>query len=216
MANSSFISMAPDIAAVSALVTTVDTVVDAIRAVDVPTLVAEHAALGGVVDAIRAVDVPALAAEHLIIDNEIAVIDGIVDNILVDTDATIPAAIGAIEIRGVLTRYVYNATPGDTVFHDVCNISGSGKLVSFAAQGATTNAVVKVTIDGEASNEKNFAQGAANFIVRTNSSTSFTIDAIEDPKMTNMRMEFRNSLLIQIKQTTGTNHLYAQAIVNVD
>ncbi len=49
-------------AALGVQVTTVDTVVDAIRAVDVPGLSAEHLAIMTVVDAIRTVDVPALDA----------------------------------------------------------------------------------------------------------------------------------------------------------
>jgi len=67
MSNSYNISVAPDIAAVQA-------VVDAIRAVDVPAITGDIATVDAVADAIRAVDVPAVTAD-------IAVVDTVVDAI---------------------------------------------------------------------------------------------------------------------------------------
>jgi len=61
MSNNFNISVAPEIAAVSALVLTVDNVVDAIRAVDIPANAALITGVKGVVDTIRATDFPALA-----------------------------------------------------------------------------------------------------------------------------------------------------------
>jgi len=147
MANTGSISVAPQIAALAAQIVVVDTVVDAIRAVDVP----------------------ALAAEHVVIDNEIAVIDAVVDDIrdtdlpavdalvtangviLADIhDTDLPAVITAIANKKVMSQLKrYQGSTSSTTYVTAIDITGSGMLYWVQVnKDASTQIHTNITIDG--------------------------------------------------------------------
>lgn len=184
MANSGFISMAPAIAAVAAQITTVDGIVDDILEDTGETLPGEHAEL---------------AIEHV-------AIDGIVDYILEDTDITIPAAIAEWSIRGQLKIAAYNEAPGDTDYHDVLNIpAGSGKLVFIKCEAVVTNGNIRVTVDGNVSNDISITEGARKSIFLDLSGTELNIIQTDSAVLINL--EYKNSILIEAEQTDGANFI---------
>ncbi len=124
MSNSFNISVAPEIAALSTLVTTVDTVVDLIRGTDVPNIQTN------------------INANETKIDT----IDGIVDAIKLKTD-TIPQ-----NVRGTLT--CVNDTTVLNTWVEILNISGQGILAHIAVNitDASNTISCVLTIDGVVSN----------------------------------------------------------------
>ena len=216
MSNSGYISMAPDIAAVSALVTTVDTVVDNIRAVDVPALAAEHAVIGGVVDAIRAVDVPALAAEHAVLSGENAAIQAVVDAIRATDIGTITAAITAKAVRGTFTVTSYAANPGHINYVEIINVTGSGFLHSVNVKTLTTNGQIRLTLDGVVSNQLTIVAGTDVAIVRDDTGPSYYIKTCSDVERGYLLFEFKSTCVVEAKQSNGANGLQCTPVYNVD
>lgn len=154
MANTGNISMAPIIAALQANVTAImgptwNPVTDSL---DAAYVLAMHT--DGDIGTIRVADLPALAAEHVtlaaehvIIDDEIAAMQGNVTDILVDTDATIPAAITAKKVKGALKRFQQSTSLTD--YQTVIDITGSGMLLWVQVdKDASAQVLTQITIDG--------------------------------------------------------------------
>ena len=178
MANSFNISVALELSAIETKVDTVDTVVDAIRATDVPDIQTNINAnetkidtVDTVVDAIRATDVPGINtnidANETKIDANKSVIDAIratdVPNIQTNIDAnetkidTIDGIVDAIKIktdampqnvRG--TFYAINIFTTSASLVNALDITGHGKLyaVSFHNANAGDTSGFKIIADG--------------------------------------------------------------------
>lgn len=206
MANFGYISMAPAIAEVADQITAVDGIVDDILVDTNETIPLAIAGVNTIVtqSGLILIDfnenvLPALAAEHM-------VIDGIVENILVDTGATIPAAITAKAIRGEFKEEVYDAVPGDIVYHDVLNISGSsGVLCYIIAWMATTNGKIRLTLDSKTAGELMIVAGSFKFITISETASGFIL--IVSDTRAELMFEFKSTLLVEARQTDGANRI---------
>lgn len=187
MANIFVPSVAPQLAVIGAQITTVDTVVDAIRAVDVPGLSAEHGVIDAVVDAIRATDI-----------------------------TTITNAIANKSIRGGFEFAYYDAVPGDTNYHDVVNENTPGKLFVVIGKFITSGGQVRITIDGEVSNPCTLAVATNYYIGILKDATSHQFDIQRESEYVRMEIEFTTALRVEIKQGTGTNHMSCVVLYQLD
>lgn len=209
MANTGYISVAPQIAALAAQVTVVDMIVDAIRAVDVPGLAAEHLAIGTVVDDIHDVDLPAVDA--------IVTANGVILADIHDTDLpAVLTAVNTLNMRGAFTRTAYSQVPGDVNWHDALNVTNPGKLVYLAAQFTTTNGKIRVTLDGTASNDLTVAHTAVSFIKISNTAASFQLVVQAHDHNVYLNLEFNTSLRIEVQQTNGANSMRCLSVIQLD
>ncbi len=195
MSNSFNISLAPEIAAVSALITTVDTVVDLIRGTDVPNIQTN-------IDAN---------------ETKIDTINGIVDAIKLKTDL-IPQT-----VRGHITTAFYGDVTD--VYADVCNITGQGKIyfASIKTGNAGDTVMAKLTLDsnvfieishtGDAVIQYIFPQ--TDDINSANLGLSKIPDTGQFPPLFNL--SFDTSLLFEVKRSAGaTGAIFAKILYIVD
>lgn len=180
MSNSFNISVAPEIAALESKVDTIDTEVDAIRAVDLP-------AIDTLIDTV---------------DTEVGVIDGIVDTIKLKTDL-IP-----VNPRGSFVHFRYST--GAATYEDVVNITGHGilYLLKFRLSNSAGVMDTLVTIDASAFDALTHTGDVLPYLIFpfadpsvTDTNLTKTPYLVTAPFLFNM--EFQTSLLIQTKLTGG-------------
>jgi len=128
--------------------------------------------------------------------------------ILLNNPPTVP-------LRGELKTVNYNAAPGHTNFVDVLSISGSGgKLAYVVCKGTTTDITIKIKLDDKQSNDLVVTSGTAVFIMLDVSDQYFKLKETTD--FESLMLEFNNILLIQAKQSTGTNALMVKVFYQDD
>ena len=188
MPNTFFLSLAPQIAAVSTLITTVDTVVDLIRGTDVPAIQANIDANETKIDLIRGTDVPAIQANIDAAEAKIDLIRG--------TDVpNLTTAINTRQVRGEFK--IARATTVDTNLTNLVNINGRGKLlaINFIA-GASGSPYIKIEIDSYTSNNQNISNpGTLKWIYITSVQTT-TLCIGEQTTFFFLNLEFKTHLHI--------------------
>ncbi len=216
MANTGFISVAPELAALQADITAImgptwNPATDGLDEIARWNMGAYTSVI-----VIEATLIPALEAEHAALAAEHVVIDDVVDAIRATDITTITDAITAKVVRGAFTETYYGVAPGDNLYHIIINEVGSGKIHSVNAKTITTNGTLRITIDGEVSNELNITAGTDYSIVRSNQATGFYIKTDLDFKIGYLNMEYKNTLLIEMKQSNGANLIQISTIYNID
>jgi hypothetical protein len=193
MGNSFNISVAPEIAAVSALITTVDTVVDAIRATDFPVtdglIVSEHVTTDALI-----------VSEHVITDGLIAALP--------------------TEFRGEYELLECGTT--NNAYEEKLNLTGSGKLYWIQGFGHATSILnLKVTIDGNAYTCSHITQTNKWVIPVLNAQDSgldkhfvFVAEAINVKAMLNI--EYKTDLKIEMNNTTGAVEVLLKVLYGED
>lgn len=211
MANSFNISVKPEIAAAVVKIDAIDTVVDAIRATDVPGINTNINANETKIDTIdtmlnlvRFTDFPAIAAEINANETKIDTIDGIVDAIKLKTDL-IPQ-----NVRGSYNAHMKITALSD--FQVVIDITGTGILYKLAincTDGADT-IELKLNIDGKYENLVSYTGDTVIQVVYPASAmtTANALHLLPYPSITSdvnlFNMHFDTSLNIQIRRSAGT------------
>lgn len=169
MANTGFISVAP-------LIAGVQTVVDEIRAIDVPALALQNTNIDTVVDAIRATDI-----------------------------ATITNAIAAKAIRGTFKR-AYHLTVNVAFEDVLNLTSTSGKLLYIIANSpAGDTQRVKLTVDGMVGDERSIdgeATKVISFLISAND--TFNVEFYDLPYF--YSVEFKDSLKVEHRRSAGAGN----------
>ena len=170
-----------------------------------------------VVDTIRATDVPAIQTNIDANETKIDTIDSVVDAIKIKTDAMPQMVRGSFTIAGM--NY-----GGDTQTNLV-NVTGSGKLLQMSIACSTAGLTVELqtTIDGVASALITHTGDTENMIVypvaRIASNTILQFLTILASSYDNnfSNIEFDTSLQIQIRRSAGPGgDIYATAYYIVD
>lgn len=209
MANTGFISVAPQIAALAAQVGVVDTVVDAIRATDFPTTDALINAAGAILTDIHDTDLPAV--EVIAAANAVILAD------IHDTDLpAVAAQIAALNNRGTFTRVAYTGAPGHVNWLDTVNETNPGKLVYVSTQFTATDGEVRITLDGIASNDLACVHTTVHFMKVSNTAASFQIAVQAHDHNIYLGLEFKTSLQIEAKQSNGANNIRVLAVYQKD
>lgn len=198
MSNFSSISVAPQIAAVNAIVTANGVILTDIHDTDLPDVGTDVIAVGVIAVDIHDIDLPAV--------NTIATANGVILTDLHDTD--IPAlltAIGEVVNRGSLEFDGYNATPGDVNYHDALNYTGAGKLVMIAANAQATDGNVRVTIDGQGPATVTITTGNTYCLKGNDSFGALEMETGVAGEYEGIVYEFNSSILVECKQTNGAN-----------
>jgi len=186
MSNSFNISVAPEIAAVSALILVVDTVVDNIRATDVPNIQTNIDANETKIDANKTV----------------------VDAIQAKTDL-IPQ-----DFRGTLKSY--GITTVSTSFVDVANITGkSGKILFVHLSGHSTGeAQIRMTIDGTVWAVYSLAgAGTLMYVTPAPSPYDDTFEWIGHADPVYMNLEFLDSVLYEGRSVDGNSMGFKMIVI---
>lgn len=217
MSNSFYISVSPELAALETKIDIIDTVVDTIRATDVPNIQTNIDANETKIDLIRGTDVPNIQTNIDANETKIDTIDGIVDAIKTKTDAT------PQKIRGNLS-FPYAQTTFDVLL-DVCNITGQGKLnyINISTSNVASTVELTIIIDGVTGTL--VTHTGDNLIMRvfpmdsdySGSSFTFgkTVLTTSDANLINL--EFDTSLHIQLRRSAGpVANVYAICCVNTD
>ena len=217
MSNSFNISVAPEIAALSALVTIVDTVVDSIRSADVPAIQANIDSNEAKIDAETAIitdihdtDLPGVAAD-------VTVIDTVVDAIKVKTDAT------PQNVRGKFYQAHLATTQGS--YQDVVNVSGHGTLykVTIGCMDAADTIRILLTLDGTAFSFLEYTGDTVlqNVLINLDGGLGSGLylktlsDVNSDTNLFNC--EFESSLLVQIYRSAGSaGQVYCKVGYSID
>ncbi|GAI17753.1 unnamed protein product [marine sediment metagenome] len=194
MANTGFISMAPAIAAVAAQVTVVDGIVD--------DIIVDTADIRTDVTVIRDTDLPLVKTDT--------------GNIRGTDIGTITDAIDAKIIRGTFTQDKYVEAPGDTNWHDAISVTGEGKLVWLNASSTTSGGSIRLTVDGLISNVLILVADELASVFVSDHETIFKIDKNGPVGTMHMNIEFRASLLIEVKQDDGANVIRANSFYQLD
>ncbi|NVM55346.1 MAG: hypothetical protein HWN66_16685 [Candidatus Helarchaeota archaeon] len=212
MPNTFNISVKPEIAAVSALVTIVDTVVDAIRATDVPGINSNIDAnetkliiIDTVCDQIRDIDVPNIQANIDSNETKIDTVDTVVDAIQVKTDGL------PYKIRGVFS-VAYEISDSGTLL-DVINISGQGKLfyIVIRCDNAGDTVEVVLTVDNATSRAYAFTGSSVFQVVYLSDAYSlvngFDLNSqdVTTSDINSFNLEFATALRVQFRRSAGTN-----------
>ena len=205
MANSFNISVLPQIAALETKVDTIDTVVDAIRATDVPALDTKLTIIDTVADQIRDIDVPNIQANidanETKIDAETAIIADIHDTDLPAVSALISAL--PQTVRAALQVDSTDLT--STSYVDLVNISDSGLLyIIWVDTPAGDTCTFKITIDGIVSTELTVLADALNYIFPLRS-LGATLELDKQTEHIMFHLQFQTSLLIQGKVSGDTS-----------
>lgn len=203
MSNYFYISLAPEIAALDTKIDTIDTEVDAIRAVDLPAIDTLIDTVDTVVDSIRSTDVPNIQTNIDANETKIDTIDGIVDAIKLKTDLLPQNFRGALGVQ-----YFSTANPA---FQTALTLSGSGKLIHTVVKcgNAGDTVELRITIDGVLSqpishtgdvlwqrayfSEQNFGNPTFDLLllpVTTSDSNLLNVD-------------FQTSLLVELRRSAG-------------
>ena len=142
---------------------------------------------------------------------------GVIATDIHDTD--LPAVITAIaekSIRGEFTHFAYNGAPGDTVYHDMVNVTGSGEVVCIMAGAATTTGMIRITIDGEVSDATTIAADT-NMFVQINASTAVAPLKLEFIQLFGgFPVEFKTDFRVEQKQSNGANNSRSHVVYNLD
>lgn len=110
----------------------------------------------------------------------------------------------ATSVRGQFKIANYNGVPGDVNYHDVLNMpANSGKIVFIKCEMTATNGNLRVTLDDVISNEVMITAGAMKSIAI--SLIGITLSFSEDAAVVLINLEYKNSVLIEVKQTNGAN-----------
>lgn len=224
MANSFNISVKPEIAAAVVKIDAIDTVVDAIRATDVPGINTNINANETKIDSIdtmvtlvRFTDFPAIAAEINANETKIDTIDGIADAIKLKTDA-MPQL-----VRGDFKAANLNIASTDWV--DLVNVTGSGKLIklNIGSQHADTTVYVQMTIDSVTSTVLSQIGDVADHIViprcySHSDKIELIVVALIGADVNLFNVEFSTSLLIQVKSgaEAGSGYVYSLVYYSLD
>ena len=195
MSNSFNISFVPEIAAVGALVSTVDTVVDAIRATDVPNIQTN-------IDAN---------------ETKIDTVDTVVDAIKVKTDAMPQNVRG-----GLASTYLETDSDGAT---SLFNITGHGKLVyiNFRCKNAGDTVTLYLKIDGFEPDEVSHTGDTdwQNIVISDSKAASSNILFLPTPLLVTgcflLNLDFATELRVAIRRSAGANDLVCgKCSVSVD
>lgn len=226
MANSFNISVKPEIAAAVVKIDAIDTVVDAIRATDVPGINTNINAnetkidtMDTIVDAIKAIDDVLLSrvTDNVATEAKQDTIDGIVDAIKIKTDAT------PQNVRGDFSAA--NIGSASTDWIDLLNITGSGKLIklNMSSQHADTTFYVQMTIDGVISTVLSKLGDTADYIIiprcySHSDKIELMFVTLIGADVNLFNTEFSTSLLIQVKSGAegGTGYIYSLVYYSLD
>lgn len=182
MANSFNISVAAELAALDARIVIVDTVVDNIRAIDVPALVTE------------------IDANEIKIDTaiaNIATVGTVTDAIKLKTDAT------PQKVRGKLHKA--QLTTANAAFVTVCDISGQGIIRNiFVLTDVSDTAEVKLTIDTTVISGTFSGSKYIYFTPSYPDADTFLLDQRAPPTDINIFLEFDSAFKLEIRRSAGT------------
>lgn len=239
MSNSFNISAVPELAAIETKIDTVDTEVDAIRAVDVPSLVGylspirndvtsihdtylpyimtETGAIRNDVTAIHDTNLPAVKTDTGAIRNDVTDIKSDAAAIKLKTDLT------PQKIRGHFSKYGLTTASGS--FTNVCNITGSGKIiccqVALADAGDTLEG--KITLDGIASLAFSHTGDVdPQYVILDDYNISptvlrFRLSQSGAENFIHINMEFDTSCLFQVRRSAGAaSSVYASTDISLD
>lgn len=208
MANNFNISVKPEIAAAVVKIDNNKTVIDENKVIladlhdtDLPAIDTKLTTLDTVADNIRNIDVPNIQTNIDANETKIDTIDGIVDAIKLKTDAT------PQNVRGKL--YGVFLTTAESAFQDVVNISGHGKLnkLVIAVYDAGDTIELKVTFDGTAADNVAHTGDVIQQIISINIVSGTGIALAKLPTtgadVNLFNIEFESSLLIQIRRSAG-------------
>lgn len=184
--------------------TPVQTVVDAIRAVDVPAITADIATVDTVVDLIRSDDFPAAGAALAAIDALCVTIDTEVDAIRSVDVPALTAEIAAVKPRGKLKYaggvHIWNG------YQDLLPITGSGKVLVLGGSQETGAGLLRLTLDGTVWTSGLIAAEASYFGVgRLGDTVALICDPADPYEFINI--EFDTSLLLEGNSQSGVNGL---------
>lgn len=217
MSNSFYISVAPELSALDTKIDTIDTVVDTIRATDVPDIQTNIDANETKIDLIRGTDVPNIQTNIDANETKIDTIDGIVDSIKLKTDL-IPQ-----KVRGN-TTFHYLATTSDTQ-QDVLNITGQGKLnyVSFLTGNLSSTVELEIILDGLSGTLITHTGDAINMriypldTILANNTFSWGKAVLSTSDNTIINIEFDTSLRIRLRRSAGpVTNVHCKCCVTTD
>lgn len=128
----------------------------------------------------------------------------------------IDAAIVAKSSRGTLILSPeYNAVPGDTVYHDVVNLTGvSGILIRVFFRPQVTSGYVQLTVDGITANDQ-VAGDAYGYLQFAMSLNPFYFTDNQG-LFVGMNIEFNDSLRVEIKADIATNAMRGRVLYSLD
>ena len=204
MSNNFSLDAGPQIAAVLAAVGTVDTVVDAIRAADVPNIQTNINANETILDLIRGTDLPNIETS---IAGNLTNINAII--------AAIPQ-----QVRGDLTNVSDIVSAAG--WEDVVNISNSsGKLYSIthSLNASALTSEIRVTVDGILSNTLTVNVLVTGFCIypinHPSTATPLWIGST-DTDLIEFNLEFSQSLRVEHRQPTGAGQVLTHVLYNLD
>ncbi len=217
MANTFNISVKPEIAALEAKVDIVDAIVDAIRAVDVPLLIAYLTDIDAVVDAIRGTDVVNLSsaiannstAIGLIRTEDVPALDALLDintahlvDIVENHLPDINTLVSALPTSNRATLLVDETQCTSAAYIDLVNITGSGKLILMRHTATVAaDVTIKITIDGIASTEFSDAEEVTKWLLIDNTTGGLLVLS-HSTTFALLNIDFHTSLRIQVKDAS--------------
>ncbi|HDY88352.1 hypothetical protein LCGC14_0954760 [marine sediment metagenome] len=204
MSNNFSLDVSPQIAAVLTAVATVDTVVDAIRAADVPNIQANINANEVILDLIRGTDLPNI---EISIAGNLTNINAII--------AAIPQ-----QVRGDLTEAF--GIVSAAAWEDVLNISGeSGKLNSIfhSVNAPSLTSIIRITVDGHLSNELTVNVTGTGLCIYHDIHVSVTAVMqinFSSADLFPLNLEFSQSLRVEHQRATGTGQVHTRVLYSLD
>ena len=180
MANSFYISFAPDLDALDTKLTIVDTVVDQIRYIDVPNI------------------------QSNIDSNEtkIDIIDTVVDAVKLKTDATPQSVRGKI--------YKAQLSTQNAGFVEVANITGHGKIVNLihSNQDAAVTCEIRLTVDGIVYTVFSYTGDTNGYwLFHAGDSRNDVFSLINlintSPSSNQINLEFEASFILELRKSAG-------------
>jgi len=118
---------------------------------------------------------------------------------------TIESGVAGIKTRGEFKYFRYDQVPGDTNFHEMVNLTGSGKLLIIVVQMITTAGTFQMTLDSQASPQVGMPADQEKFIELVTRSIGGEWDIGGSDTIQFLNLEFQSSCLVELAQGTGTN-----------
>lgn len=201
MSNSFNISVAPEVAAVQAVVDANSVIITDIHDTDLPDVHTDIATIDTEVDAIRAIDLPNQMTQSVANAALIAIVDGVADDIKLKTDA-LPQNVRSKWLAAMLTT-------GEDTWQTVVDVTGAGILygINETHTGGETGEL-RLTLDSVVWTVLNSVD-SMQFVMPSfgNVSGNLLLPAA-NPPVELFRFEFWENMKVEIREEPGKSGAY--------